>query len=116
MHLALADAIAAGRRPPRVLHYIVHYPKWLTMERASAQPASSARSGDWHWETLRLTSAEQTGKRLALEAFRSQMLVMPEFLRTFEQSREVFIEGEPTQPVWCWCGSDFIESHPVGVQ
>ena len=111
VHLALAEAIAAGRRSPRVLHYIVHYPKWLSMERDRVPLApSTARSGDWRWETLPLTSAEQSAKRRALEAFRSQMLVMPEFLRSFEQTREVFIEGEPAQPVPCWCGTDFIAS------
>jgi hypothetical protein len=83
------------------------------MERASGlEPQRGIRSAAWQWRTLRLTSAERTAKRLALEAFRSQMLVMPTFLRTFEQSSEVFIEEEPVQPVPCWCGSEFLDGPP----
>jgi LmbE family N-acetylglucosaminyl deacetylase len=114
VHLALADAVATGLRPRRVLHYIVHYPQWLTVERTSdsSTPHGPARSADWQWRTLRMTPAERTAKRLALETFHSQMLVMPTFLRTFESSAEVFIESEPAQPVPCWCGSAFLDGTP----
>jgi LmbE family N-acetylglucosaminyl deacetylase len=112
VHTALADAIADGLRAPRVLHYIVHYPKWLTTKRANAPLTSTStsdlRSEDWRWRTLGLTAPERVAKRRAIDAFRSQMLVMPEFLRTFEPTGEVFLEGEPSQPVPCWCGSEDI--------
>jgi LmbE family N-acetylglucosaminyl deacetylase len=105
MHEALAHAVAAGVHPPRVLHYVVHYPHWPAPEGADAEirPPSDARADTWTWLTLALTPEERKQKRLALETYRSQMLVMADFLRGFERPNELFIEGEPASPIPCWC-------------
>jgi LmbE family N-acetylglucosaminyl deacetylase len=108
-HQALAAA-HAGPRPPRVLHYIIHYRTWPMVDSPAEPlaPPSGSLMEQWQWRTLTLTDAERTAKRLALDAFRSQMLVMPDFLRAFERPNELFIEGEPLRPVPCWCGGENI--------
>jgi LmbE family N-acetylglucosaminyl deacetylase len=118
VHQALAEAVEAGLRPPHVLHYIIHYPQWPSTEQPDGrlEPPLSVRTEEWGWRTLPLTSAERTVKGLALDAFRSQRLVMPDFLRAFERPNELFIEGEPSQPIPCWCGGENIAASISGVQ
>jgi LmbE family N-acetylglucosaminyl deacetylase len=115
VHHALADAVDAGLRPPRVLHYIIHYPQWPSAEQADGrlEPPLSVRTEEWNWRTLTLTSPERTAKSVALDTFRSQRLVMPDFLSAFERSKELFIEGEPSQPIPCWCGDENIADPSV---
>jgi LmbE family N-acetylglucosaminyl deacetylase len=105
VHEALAAAVAKGLPAPRLLHYILHYPAWPTAPIADAAiaPPSGGHAGDWTWLTFPLTSAEQTAKAAALDAYRSQMLVMPEFLRSFERPNELFLEDETEPPFPCWC-------------
>lgn len=105
VHQAIASAVEAGLRPPRVLHYVIHYPRWLSEERVRADLGSSANSATsvWQWKTLTLQASEQAAKRRALDAFRSQMMVMPEFLTSFANGSELFVEGEPELPIPCWC-------------
>jgi LmbE family N-acetylglucosaminyl deacetylase len=118
VHQALADAAETGLRSPRVLHYIIHYPQWPSVEKADAlvEPPSSARADEWNWRTLMLTSAERAAKGRALDAYRSQMLTMADFLRSFERPNELFIEGEPARPMPCWCGGVNIAVPASGAQ
>lgn len=44
----------------------------------------------------------------ALDAYRSQMLVIGEFMRMFETGRETFVEGEPSPSPACWCRGENI--------
>ncbi|HEY7290036.1 MAG TPA: PIG-L family deacetylase [Vicinamibacterales bacterium] len=109
VHDALDDAIRNGLRPPRVLHYLVHYPKWPTANTVEhIDPPGDNLSHDWSWKTLELTPAERAAKHRALAAFESQMLVMADFLKSFERSNELFIEGEPALPIPCWCSGQNI--------
>jgi LmbE family N-acetylglucosaminyl deacetylase len=105
VHQALTDAVDAGVRPPRVLHYVIHYPQWLSGDVAAAgrEPPADHAINAWQWRTLVLKPFEQTAKQQALDAFRSQMLVMPDFLKSFARANELFIEDEPPLPIPCWC-------------
>jgi LmbE family N-acetylglucosaminyl deacetylase len=118
VHQALAAAVARGVPPPRVLHYILHYPAWPDARTAagdtSIAPPAGGHAGDWTWRTLPLTPAERAGKSKALDIYRSQMLVMPDFLKSFERSNELFLEGEPASPFPCWCNGDNISTHAIG--
>jgi LmbE family N-acetylglucosaminyl deacetylase len=119
VHRALAAALGAGLRPPRVLHYIIHYRQWPTAEKADAplEPPSSMLADESSWRTLNLTSAERTAKGHALDAYRSQMLVMRDFMRAFERPNELFIESEPSRPIPCWCeGGKDIAAPASGIQ
>lgn len=110
VHDALADAVAQGMPPPRVLHYVVHFPDFPAAQQpdAAIEPPGGALARGWKWTTLPLTSAERAGKRAALGVFRSQMLVMPEFLGSFVRANELFVEGEPPLPIPCWCSGENI--------
>jgi LmbE family N-acetylglucosaminyl deacetylase len=105
VHQALTSAVEAGLHAPRMLHYVIHYPRWLSEERVRAGRGSSADTGtsDWQWRTLTLKASEQAAKRRALDAFHSQMLVMPDFLKSFARDSELFVESEPELPIPCWC-------------
>jgi LmbE family N-acetylglucosaminyl deacetylase len=118
VHQALATALDARLRPPRVLHYIIHYQRWPSVEETDAplEPPSSVRTDEWSWRTIMLTSAERAAKGRALNAYRSQMLIMADFLRSFERPNELFIEGEPSEPVPCWCGGANIAAPASGAQ
>jgi LmbE family N-acetylglucosaminyl deacetylase len=119
VHRALAEALGAGLRPPRVLHYVIHYRQWPTAEKADAllEPPASMLADESSWRTVNLTSAERTAKGHALDAYRSQMLVMPDFMRAFERPNELFIESEPSQPIPCWCeGGVNITAPASGIQ
>jgi len=105
VHEALALALHSDSRPPRVLHYLVHFPDWPAA--GSVLPGRVLDKG-WVWTSLPLTPKEQAGKQAALDLFKSQALVMPEFLHAFVRSSELFTEGEPTLPVPCWCSGENI--------
>jgi LmbE family N-acetylglucosaminyl deacetylase len=109
-HDALAEAVSHGVPPPRVLHYVVHFPHFPGPKdrNQTIEPPDARLSRDWQWATLPLTAAERAGKRAALETFHSQMLVMPEFLRSFDRANELFVEGEPPLPLPCWCSGENI--------
>jgi LmbE family N-acetylglucosaminyl deacetylase len=105
VHEALAKAVAKGLPSPRLLHYILHYPAWPSDDGTDAAiaPPSGGHAGDWTWLTFPLTAAEHAAKSTALEAYHSQMIVMPEFMRSFERPNELFLEGETELPFPCWC-------------
>jgi LmbE family N-acetylglucosaminyl deacetylase len=105
VHEALAIALHSNPRPPRVLHYLVHFPDWPAA--GSVLPGRVLDKG-WAWTSLPLTPKEQAGKHAALDLFKSQTLVMAEFLNAFVRSNELFTEGEPTLPVPCWCSGENI--------
>jgi hypothetical protein len=44
------------------------------------------------------------------------MLVMGDFLKGFERPREVFVEGELSRPVSCWCGSEDIAGQALALR
>jgi hypothetical protein len=112
VHQAIAAAIAPQDQPPHVLHYVLHYPEWPPAGRAGGpiDPPSFGHSGEWNWKTLPLTAAERTNKRHALDAYRSQMLVMADFLTAFDRPNELFIDGEPPTPFPCWCNGENIST------
>jgi LmbE family N-acetylglucosaminyl deacetylase len=118
VHQALAAALARGVPPPRVLHYILHYPSWPDAVagpgEAAIAPPAGGHAGEWTWRTFPLTPAEQAAKSKALATYRSQMLVMPDFLKSFERPNELFLEGEPASPFPCWCNGDNISTHATG--
>jgi LmbE family N-acetylglucosaminyl deacetylase len=103
VHEALAVALHSDPRAPRVLHYLVHFPDWPAA--GSVLPGRVLDKG-WIWTSLPLTPREQAGKQAALDLFKSQALVMPEFLNAFVRASELFTEGEPTLPVPCWCSGE----------
>jgi N-acetyl-1-D-myo-inositol-2-amino-2-deoxy-alpha-D-glucopyranoside deacetylase len=113
-HDALAAAIGRGLRPPRILHYVIHFPNW-PLATGHAQTESSVRpiTTDGRWESLRLTRFEQARKQRAIESFRSQMAVMPDFLTAFAHPDEKFVEGDPAMPPPCWCDGVNITAPPV---
>ncbi len=77
---------ALGTSPgARVLHYVIH----------GQQPQSAS--------SLALTRREAAAKRRAIEAYRTQTLVIGRFMRGFENGRELFVEGEPSPVPPCWC-------------
>ena len=52
-----------------------------------------------------------------LDAYRSQMLVMRDFMLAFERPNELFIESEPSRPIPCWCeGGKDIAAPASGIQ
>ncbi len=110
VHDALAVALAHGVPAPRVLHYLVHFPDWPGIETPDQRvnPPGAALARDWTWTSLQLTREERAHKRAALVTFRSQALVMGEFLAAFVRANELFIEGEPPLPIPCWCGGENI--------
>ena len=103
-------------RPPRVLHYVLHYPTWPDAIAGDGlqTPPPNGHAGEWQWRTLALTASELATKRHALDAYRSQMLIMADFLKSFERPNELFIEGEPPAPFPCWCNGDNIAGSPSG--
>jgi LmbE family N-acetylglucosaminyl deacetylase len=110
VHQALTAAIAAGLRPPRVLHYVLHLPKWPANEPPGAMlaPPVSGAGSSWGWRTLALTADEQARKHRALSAFHSQILVMQDFFAAFDRPNELFIDQEPSPVSPCWCSGDNI--------
>ena len=110
VHQALTAAIAAGLRPPRVLHYVLHLRKWPANEAPGAmlEPPVSGAGSTWDWLTLALTAEEQARKHRALSAFRSQILVMQDFFAAFDRPNELFIDKEPSPVSPCWCSGDNI--------
>jgi LmbE family N-acetylglucosaminyl deacetylase len=118
-HEALATAVGRGLRPPRVLHYMIHFPHWPPATDPSHVDKGSSVlpvMADGRWEALRLTRSERTRKQRAIESFRSQMQVMPNFLTAFVRPDEEFIEGDPTSPPPCWCGGENITAAAVPAQ
>lgn len=116
VHQALAAAVADGISPPRLLHYILHYPSWPAADggEATIAPPSAGHASDWTWMTFPLRPAEQAAKNKALDFYRSQMLVMPEFMKAFERTNELFLEGEPASPFPCWCNGENIAAAATG--
>jgi len=101
-------ALAAGhpsRPAPRVLYYLVHHHGWPDLDedpRAPLRPPADFR-GEGQWHSLTLTVTEAAAKRRALDAYASQMEVMPRFLKAFARPNELFVEGRITSPPECWC-------------
>jgi LmbE family N-acetylglucosaminyl deacetylase len=116
VHDALRGALDAGLRPPRLLHFILHYPDWPAREDADAPlaPPSGGRAADWVWSTLPLTATERSVKSHALDAYRSQVMVMSDFFKAFERSNELFLEGDTPVPSPCWCNGQNISALASG--
>ncbi|HEX7138102.1 MAG TPA: hypothetical protein VF219_09660, partial [Vicinamibacterales bacterium] len=107
VHQALDVALGHGFRPPRVLHYLVHFPNWPSADAGVPLPTEGIARG-WIWRSLALTPAERAAKQSAMGEFRTQELVMQGFLSSFAGSSELFIDGEPPLPIPCWCGGENI--------
>ena len=118
VHEALREALDAGLRPPRLLHFILHYPDWPAGGDVDAPlaPPSGGHAGDWVWSTLPLTAAERSVKSHALDAYRSQVMVMADFFKAFERPNELFIEGDAPAPFPCWCNGQNISTVASGGQ
>jgi len=87
-HLFVTRALGVSHA--RVLQYVIH----------GKQPEQV--------DTLALSSREAQKKRHAIEAYRTQTLVIGDFMRTFERGRELFVEGEPASMPACWCRGENI--------
>jgi LmbE family N-acetylglucosaminyl deacetylase len=94
-HDAIASAVARGMRPPVVLHYLIHYRAWPS--DPTAFPAQEP------FATLRLSAAERAGKRRALDEYRTQTAVMPQFIAAFDGPEERFVSADDETPAACWC-------------
>lgn len=106
--------MAERRHPaiqPTVLHYVIHAGTWPASHEAPARrhlaPPAPYRAGA-EWRALALKPAEAAAKRRAIEAYRTQTLVMGTFLRAFEDDNELFIEDEPAREPACWCHGENI--------
>jgi LmbE family N-acetylglucosaminyl deacetylase len=110
VHRALSQALAVGVPAPRMLHYVLHYPRWpVGVSDSQVQvPPIGGHADEWQWVSFALTPAERVTKRRALDKYRSQKLVMADFFVAFDRPNELFIEGEPTAPFPCWCGGENI--------
>ncbi len=109
VHDALAEAESHGLRPPRVLHYVVHFPGFPSAQEPEiAIPPDAGVARGWRWRTLPLTASEEAGKLAAIDTFHSQMVVMSAFLHSFVRANELFVEGEQPLPIPCWCGGEDI--------
>jgi LmbE family N-acetylglucosaminyl deacetylase len=96
VHNAIDAAVRRGIRPPVVLHYLIHYRTW---------PADPTRfPPQVRFRRLKLSEAERVVKRRAVQAYRTQMKVMPEFLAGFDGPEERFVTGDDEVPAACWCG------------
>lgn len=104
VHDAMAMATAAGLPPPRPWHYLIHF------RQGPAAAADDAAGGR---RVLALTAADRARKRRAIDAYRSQLAVMPEFLRAFDRPLEAFAETErDAAPAACWCRGENINRRP----
>ncbi|GAX90629.1 PIG-L deacetylase family protein [Effusibacillus lacus] len=74
--------------------YLVHYPDWphsQTCGSASVLPVPGKdRMWSTNWHSLRLSETEVSVKALALDEHRSQMQIMPDFLRSFIRTNELY--------------------------
>lgn len=105
VHDAINQAVARGLRRPAVLNYLIHHSGW---------PGSTAVLGpsSGGWRVLRLTASERETKKHAIESYRSQVIVMADFLRSFDRTEELFVAGDDQSvPPPCWCGGENIASH-----
>lgn len=101
-----------GRRPPRLLHYLVHYTDWPPLndlsESSPLAPPEDFPSAEGQWRTLTLTPAEAAAKAHALFLYHSQMIVIGRFLRAFARNNELFLEGTPASSPECWCDDEHV--------
>jgi LmbE family N-acetylglucosaminyl deacetylase len=105
VHSAIDAAVRRGIRPPTVLHYLIHYRTW---------PADPTRfPPQVRFRQLKLSDAERSGKRRAVQAYRTQIKVMPEFLAGFDGPEERFVTGDDEVPAACWCGGINIAPPPA---
>jgi N-acetyl-1-D-myo-inositol-2-amino-2-deoxy-alpha-D-glucopyranoside deacetylase len=107
---ALQDVARAGRRPPVVLHYLIHFRAWPLSLRpdAALEPPPSFPAEDGTWRTLALTPVEAERKQKALSAYRTQTAVIGDLVAAFTRASEVFLAGEPSPTPACWCGGENI--------
>jgi LmbE family N-acetylglucosaminyl deacetylase len=83
-------------RDPLVLTYLVHYeayplPRGDNTARVLLPPASLSDGGSG-WLSFSLTERERAGKRDALQAYFSQLRLMPKYLKSFARANEIFFE------------------------
>jgi LmbE family N-acetylglucosaminyl deacetylase len=99
VHDAVAMSEARGVRAPSFAHYVIH--------------GNAPRADDPRAVTLHLTAAVRAEKTHAIEAYRSQETVMPDFMRGFEGADEILLAGGREAPAACWCrGSNIAAIHP----
>jgi LmbE family N-acetylglucosaminyl deacetylase len=107
---ALDAVVHAGMPRPPVLHYLIHFGAWPTTLAAGAplDPPTTFPTGDGVWRAVALTPAEAARKREALAAYKTQALVIADFVAAFSRQGELFLEGEPAPTPACWCGGENI--------
>jgi len=110
-HIFLKEAVdelsRGGRVRPRVLHYLIHYGQWPLRPTDSTDdkllPPKEFPPREGRWANLDLTPDEVAAKRVALQRYHSQTLVIGRLMLGFARSNELFIEGEPASLPKCWC-------------
>ena len=88
---------------------MLHYPTWPDPIAGEARRRRRRPDAPSNGDGVRWRDTERARyKRHALDAYRSQQLVMAAFIKEFERSNQLFIEGEPPAPFPCWCNGDNI--------
>lgn len=94
-------------RRVQVLHFLVHYAQWpLTADAGVGTlllPPAGFPAREGSFVSLTLTDEESVTKKKALLAYTTQMEVIGRFMTAFGRDNELFIEGEPAEPLSCWC-------------
>lgn len=121
VHEAFEAVPARLTRRLRVLHYVVHYAQWPLGDGgvgSTLQPPAGFPSVEGRFVSLPLTAAEAATKKRALLAYTTQMEVIGRFMTAFGRDNELFIDGEPVQPLSCWCedGEDAAPRPPAKPQ
>lgn len=100
------DAVRTARPDLRALHYIVHFGQWPVDSAAPPTmmvPPATFPPGEGRWASLALTNEEAAAKRRALLTYATQTRVIGRFMDAFARDNELFLEGEPSSAVECWC-------------
>lgn len=102
--MALARAAELGPGGPRLYFYLVHHGKWPTPAGdhpgAYLVPPADLDRSEGVWLALPLSRREEIEKRRAIERDRSQMMVMGDWLLSFDRRDELFARGAvPAVPV-----------------
>ena len=95
-------------KPPRVLHYVIHYADWpLSRDAGSGRqlyPPAHFPAAEGLWRSLSLRDPEVDLKRHAVADYTTQVRLMGAFLEAFVRRNELFVDGtQKTTPPECWC-------------
>jgi LmbE family N-acetylglucosaminyl deacetylase len=100
VHEAADAAVSRGLHQPRLLHYLIHYRGW---------PLDQTRApNDSPVAVLKLSAVERAAKLRAIDAYRSQLQVMPAFMHAFAAADERFVVGDAESLPACWCRGENI--------